>query len=43
MVPFDWVKLRVAPVRRSVTPLTWYPLSRTVIELPDVGLSRTCT
>src|SRR6266545_3286399 len=34
--PLACVKDRVAPVRRSVTPVTWYPLSPTVTELPDV-------
>src|SRR5439155_1702260 len=40
--PLDWVNGRFAPVRRSVTRVTAYPLSRTPIELPLAG-SMTCT
>src|SRR2546430_14960352 len=41
-LPPPWLKLSALPVRRSVTPVTLYPLSRNANELPD-GLSRTCT
>ena len=43
MLPLAWVNGKTVPVRRSLTRVTWYPLSRTVIELPLVGLSTTCT
>src|SRR6266513_1505974 len=33
-VPLDWVKLRLAPLRRSVTRVTWYGLSRRMVVAP---------
>src|SRR5947207_1653218 len=39
-VPLDWVKLRLAPLRRSVTRVTWYPLSRSRSTF-ELGLSMT--
>src|SRR5437763_9245623 len=39
-VPFDCVNVRAAPLRRSVTPVTWYPLSRICSTLL-LGLSMT--
>src|SRR5436305_6456581 len=41
--PLPWLKFTDAPPRRLVTPVTWYPASRTRTALPADGFVTTCT